>query len=104
MLWHIVRFRFAPDTDDAARAELAASLAALPDHIEELCFARAAPDLDEPDVLGLLTGFDDMAALDAYRNHPAHLPVVALARELCQEIVRLDLVTDDPPDALARTD
>jgi len=87
VLWHIVRFRFPADVDPAARADLEARLAGL----------------DDPQVTGLLTGFADEAALAVYRDHPEHVPVVARARELCEDIVRLDVVTDDPPDALPRT-
>jgi hypothetical protein len=102
VLWHIVRFRFSPEVKEDDRRELAEALAALPDRIAELRFARVAPSIDEPDVLGLLTGFDDLAGLEVYRDHPAHVPVVTRARELCAEIVRLDVETDDPPAALPR--
>jgi hypothetical protein len=103
MLWHVVRFRFAPETDETDRRALADRLAGLADAIEDLRFVRVAPSLDEPDVLGLLTGFDDATALERYRVHPAHVPVVELARALCAEITRLDVVTDDPADALPLT-
>jgi hypothetical protein len=102
VLWHIVRFRFRPDVDQADREALARSMAGLADTIDELRLVRVAPSVDEPDVLGLITGLDDADALAAYRDHPDHLPVVARARELCEEIVRLDVVTDDPADALPR--
>jgi hypothetical protein len=103
MLWHIVTFRFSPEAGVAQRDALVSALTGLIDDIDELRFVRVAPSLDEPDVVGLLSGFDDAADLAVYRDHPAHLPVVARARELCAEITRLDLVTDDPPDALPRT-
>jgi len=102
VLWHIVRFRFPADVDPAARADLEARLAGL-DAIDEVRFVRVGRDLDDPQVTGLLTGFADEAALAVYRDHPEHVPVVARARELCEDIVRLDVVTDDPPDALPRT-
>jgi hypothetical protein len=102
VLWHIVRFRFAEGTAEADRRALLDDLAGLVDHIAELRFVRVAPSIEEPDVIGLISGLDDAEALAVYRDHPAHLPVVARARELCSEITRLDVMTDDPGDALPR--
>lgn len=100
MLWHVVTFRFRSDAREQERDELADALAELIESIDELRFVRVAPAIDEPDVLGLLTGFDDEAALAVYRDHPAHQPVVSLARELCADVRRLDILTADPSDAL----
>lgn len=100
MLWHIVKFRFAETTGIGEQEELAMALTGLIEEIPELRILRVAPSIDEPDVLALLSGFDDEAGLAVYRDHPAHLPVVARARELCTEVVRLDFVTGDPVDAL----
>lgn len=103
MLWHIVTFHFAPDADEADRRSLVTALAGLAESIPEVRFLRVAPSLDDPDVLGLLSGFDDAAALRTYATHEAHLPVIALAAEVCDEVSRLDVLTDDPTDALSRT-
>ncbi len=100
MLWHIVKFRFAEDAASGEREELAMALAGLVGEIDELRFVRVAPSIDDPDVLALLTGFDDEAGLAVYRDHPAHLPVVARAGELCADVIRLDFLTEDPVDAL----
>lgn len=104
MLWHIVKLRFAPSTTPEERAALERSARELADAIGEIRLLRVAASVDEPDVLGLLTAFDDAAALEAYRHHPAHVPVVARLKELCDEIVRLDVVTGDEPGALPRTE
>lgn len=100
MLWHVVKFRLKPDVDDARRAEFEQSLRGLAGVVESLRFVRVAPSVDEPDVVGLLTGFDDVEGLEAYKTHPAHLPVIALAREVSADVVRLDMPTPDPGDAL----
>ncbi|HZS44126.1 MAG TPA: Dabb family protein, partial [Blastocatellia bacterium] len=47
---------------------------------------RAARSYD----MGLVSIFDDKAALDVYTPHPAHLPVVERARELCESVVSVD--------------
>lgn len=103
MLWHIVRFRFAGDVEDGERVAFEDSLRGLAGRIDDLRLLRVARAVDEPDVTGLITGFADEAGLGNYRDHPAHVPVVARARELCAEITRLDVATADPPDALPRT-
>lgn len=103
MLWHIVRFTFAEDTDSTDREQLEEALRGLADAIGEVRLLRVARDVDDERVTGLITGFDDADALAAYREHPDHVPVVARARELCADITRLDVVTHDPVDALART-
>lgn len=101
MLWHVVKFRLRSEVSADDRAELVRMLAGLADAIPEVRFLRVSDSINEPDVVGLLTGFDDEDALRAYAVHPAHVPVVERARELA-EITRLDVRTDDPPDALPR--
>ena len=101
MLWHIVRFTFADDMSETHRDELEDQLRSLVDHIDELRFIRVARDLDDPSVTGLISGFDDADGLAVYADHPAHVPVAARLREASKDIARLDVVTDDPPDALA---
>lgn len=101
MLWHIVRFRFPDDTDSAEREQFEADLAGL-DAISAVRLVRVARDVDDPQVTGLITGFDDVDALAVYRDHPDHVPVVERARQLCESITRLDLPTGDDPAALPR--
>lgn len=101
MLWHVVKFRIKPEVGADERDAFTALLGGLAGVVPSLRFARVAPSLDEPDVIGLLTGFDDVAGLEAYKVHEAHLPVIAMAQALSAEITRLDMVTDDPPDALS---
>jgi hypothetical protein len=98
MIWHVVRFDFA-GVDDATRAEVEASLAAL-DGLDEVAWLRVGRDLEEPTVTGLLTAFADEQALAAYRVHPRHVPVVQRIRELGVAVTRLDVTTDDDPAAL----
>jgi quinol monooxygenase YgiN len=99
MLYHIVRFTFPSGVDETARAALEADLAALDRHIEVVRWLAVARDLEDPAVTGLLSAFDDEAGLAVYRDHPAHLPVVAAARELCERIDRLDVTAEGGPSA-----
>lgn len=100
VLWHVVKFRLRPEVGPGDRAAFERMLADLAGAVPSLRFVRVAPSVDEPGVVGLLTGFDDADGLEAYKVHEAHLPVIARARELSAEIVRLDVETPDPPDAL----
>lgn len=40
--------------------------------------------------IGLVTTFDDIAGLQAYQEHPVHLPVLAYMRENCSTIAAAD--------------
>lgn len=97
MLWHIVRFHFPETVDDADRRALERDMAGLADVIDEVVWLAVARSVDEPHVTGLLTVFADEDGLAVYRDHPRHTPVVARARELCDEIVRLDVEAGTPP-------
>lgn len=96
MLWHIVRFRFPADVDDGERQALERDLEGLAEVVDEVAWLAVGRDVDEPQVTGLLTLFDDHDALATYRDHPAHRPVVARARAMCEDIARLDMVADTP--------
>ena len=93
---------FAPAHTEADRVAWERSVVALTETIPEIRLARVARSVDEPDVTGLIIGFDDEHGLAVYRDHPDHVPVVARMRELCAEVTRLDIVTDDPPASLPR--
>lgn len=100
MLWHVVKFRLRTGVSAEQREQFERMLRDLAGRIESLRFVRVGASVDEPDVIGLLTGFDDVEGLEAYKVHPAHLPVLDTVRELAAEVVRLDVVTADPADTL----
>lgn len=100
MLWHVVKFRYKTEIDQTRRAAFEQMLRDLAGVIETLRFVRVGASIDEPDVLGLLTGFDDAEGLEAYKVHPAHLPVIAEAKAISADITRLDMFTGDEPGIL----
>jgi len=103
VLWHVVKFRLHPEISAVERTEFEQLLAGLAGQIPSLRFVRVAASIDESDVVGLLTGFDDVAGLEAYKVHAAHVPVIERTREIATEVVRLDVETPDPSDALPLT-
>jgi len=96
MIWHIVRFHFPADVDDAERRTLERDIEALAEAIDEVVWLAVARDLDDAAATGLLSLFHDAAGLAAYRDHPRHVPVARQARELCQEVTRLDVEAGSP--------
>lgn len=104
MLWHIVKFHFRPDVTDGDRRAAEDGIAAMPDEIEVIRFLRLARSIDEPDVTGVLVGFDDADAMAAYAADPVHVPAAQRIDALCAQVIRMDLVTpDDPATFLPRT-
>ncbi len=95
MIWHIVRLDFT-GIDEADRQDLEDRLASLTS-IDEVAWLRLARDVEEPAVTGLITAFDTVEDLAAYRVHPDHIPVVERIRELELGTARLDIATDDHP-------
>jgi hypothetical protein len=98
VIWHVVRFDFT-GIDETERAEVETELEAL-EGLDEVAWLRLGRDVDDPMVTGLLTGFVDQTALETYRTHPDHVPVVERIRALQVATVRLDVATDDTVDAL----
>lgn len=95
MIWHIVRFDCRA-LEPAVRDDLAARLAAL-EALDCVTWLRVGPDIDDPAVIGLLSAFEDLEALETYRVHPDHLPVVARVKELGIPVERLDVDADHGP-------
>ncbi|MGI8574091.1 MAG: Dabb family protein [Egibacteraceae bacterium] len=98
MIWHIVRFDFSGCSSDQ-REELEQRITGLA-ALDEVAWLRVARDVDEPSVTGLLTGFADREALQGYRKHPRHLPVIEALRDAGVGAVRLDVETPDDATAL----
>ncbi len=78
MLTHVVLIRFKADAPAKAKTELVSALRELPAVIEEIQEYRVGLDTvfgpNSADV-GLVSAFEDSAALKRYRDHPAHMKV-----------------------------
>ncbi len=90
MLHHVVCLRV-PDPVQAE--ELANRLNALPGLIPEIVTYTAGTDVVHSPVsyeVGLHSTFDDVDALERYREHPAHQAVLQLIAEVSTERVAVD--------------
>jgi hypothetical protein len=92
MVVHMVSFKYKTDTSAHARADHRAKLNGLRD-LDGIVdfkvgedFIRSARSFDT----GLVVLFRDRAALDSYAQHPRHLPVAQLGRDLSETIVAVD--------------
>jgi hypothetical protein len=93
VLTHIVCWKYREEVGEEERREHVARLRRLTEFIPEiLSFAVGADVLRLPRSYdtGLVATFQDRAALDAYTNHPEHLAVAALGRDVSAHVVSVD--------------
>jgi hypothetical protein len=89
---HVVSFKYRADVDAAARAEHRERLAGLHD-IDGIAQLKVGADVVRSARsydTGLSITFRDRAALDAYQQHPRHVPVAQFGAGLCDHIVAVD--------------
>ncbi|PLX78244.1 MAG: stress responsive alpha-beta barrel domain-containing protein [Desulfuromonas sp.] len=93
MLKHVVLFKFKEETDAAAIEELASGLGALPaiiDEIKEFVFGKDIIGSERSYDFGLVSLFDDLAAMQRYQVHPEHQKVIAHVKNICSSVVAVD--------------
>ena len=93
MLKHVVLFKFKPEIDASQIEHLAFGLGALPDvipEIREFVFGHDVLHTERSYDFGLVSLFDDQAALQRYQVHPDHQAVVAIVKEICSAVVAVD--------------
>ena len=93
MLKHVVLFKFKPETTETDIDILATGLGALPEiitEIREFVFGRDVVRSERSYDFGLVSSFDDRAALNAYAIHPDHQLVVAHVKQICSSVVAID--------------
>ena len=97
MLTHIVCWKYKEDTTEEQRADHMARLRALPDVIPNIVSFNVGSDilhLDRSFDTGLVAVYPDRAALDLYTDHPAHQEVAALGKQIAEQVVSVDFITD----------
>ncbi len=93
MLTHIVIWKYRADVEQAVREEHVARLRRLPSLVSGVLSFKVGTDvlrLPRSYDTGLVATFRDRAALDAYTNHPEHLAVAAMGRDVSAHVVSVD--------------
>ena len=93
MLTHVVLFKFKPETSPEQASQLEAGLKGLPTVIDEIREFRVGRDIIRSERsydLGLVSAFDDLAAMQRYQVHPAHQQVVAMVKACWSSVVAVD--------------
>lgn len=93
MITHIVCWKYKPETTADQRADHVAKLRALPNFIPNIESFSVGSDilhLERSFDTGLVVIYLDRAALDAYTDHPEHLKVAALGKQIAGQVVSVD--------------
>ena len=93
MLTHIVLFKFKPGTTEDQIQQMAEGLGSLPQTIEEIREFRFGRDVVRSERsydFGLVSSFDDLAAMERYQVHPEHQKVVAHVKTIAESVVAVD--------------
>ena len=93
MITHVVFFKFRPGTTEAEIEQLADGLGSLPGTITEIKEFRFGADVIRSERsydFGLVSGFDDLDAMQRYQIHPEHQKVVTHAKSISASIVAVD--------------
>mgnify|MGYP000131392628 CR=1 FL=1 len=93
MIRHIVIFKFKPEVPQSDRDGFLEMLRALPAKISEIVDFEAGFDvIHSPRAfdLALVSSYADLDALDRYAKHEHHLPVIARAKEICEQVASVD--------------
>jgi Stress responsive A/B Barrel Domain len=92
MLIHIVSFKYNAEVDAKARQDHRHQLLALAELAGILDLKVGEDVVRSPRSYdtGLVIRFRDRASLDAYRDHPRHVPVAQLGARLSEHIVAVD--------------
>jgi len=93
MIKHVVLMKFKSGIQEETFSRLEKGLASLPAAIpviREYQFGLDVVRSDRSYDFGLIAEFDDLPSLEAYQTHPEHQKVVALLKEICEDIRAVD--------------
>jgi hypothetical protein len=93
MLTHVVLFKFKTETSGEDIQRLAEGLGNLPHVIEEIREFRFGKDIIHSERsydFGLISSFDDLAAMQRYQIHPEHQKVLAHVKTITSSVVAVD--------------
>lgn len=90
MIRHIVMWKFRPDTQ-AEQAQFLDGLRGLQGVIPQLLRSEVAVNVGEGNYDAVLVSeFEDLAALETYKNDPRHQAVSALCKSIREDRVAVD--------------
>ena len=93
MINHVVVLKFKPQVTPEAVRELERMLDDLPNKIMEIRMFEFGPDVlrsAHSHDFAIVALFPNMAALERYRSHPLHQPVVEKIAAMCDSVVTVD--------------
>ena len=94
---HLVCWKYKTETDQTSRDEHIARLRHLKEIIPEIVEFEVGTDilhLDRSFDTGLFSRFRDLAALNAYTDHPEHQKVAAMGRQIAEKVVSVDFESE----------
>ncbi|MEZ5305956.1 MAG: Dabb family protein [Pyrinomonadaceae bacterium] len=97
MFVHIVAWKYNSETSEETREEHRKRLLALREVIPEILDFEVGADilsLDRSYDTGLFARYADRDAFDAYTNHPMHLEVAAMGKEIAKHVISVDFYSD----------
>jgi hypothetical protein len=97
MLTHIVCWKYKAETTAAERQNHIDRLRALVGVIPEIISFEVGADilhLERSFDTGLVSTFAGREELTSYSDHPEHLKVAALGREISERVVSVDFIND----------
>lgn len=97
MLTHIVCWKYKKGTTAEQVETHLRKLRALPDVIPNILSFNVGKDilhLERSFDTGLVAIYPDRAALDFYTEHPDHLEVAALGKEIAEKVVSVDFLNE----------
>ena len=95
---HLVCWKYKPETHQASRDDHIARLRALPEIISDIIEFEVGTDvfhLDRSFDTGLYSRFRDLAALQAYTDHPEHQKAAAMGRQIAEKVVSVDFESEN---------
>ena len=99
MLTHIVCWKYKPETTAEQCDDHIAKLRALPGVIPNIERFEVGADilqLERSFDTGLVAVYPDRAALDFYTDHPEHLKVAALGKQIAERVISVDFLSEPP--------
>ena len=95
MLTHIVCWKYKAETTPEQRREHIEKLRKLPNVIPNIISFNVGADilhLERSFDTGLVAVYPDRAALDFYTNHPDHMKIANLGKQIAEKVVSVDFL------------